>query len=382
MKIGDKVRFLSEVGGGIVKGFQGKDIVLVEDADGFDIPMPMRECVVIETDDYNIPTPASKAAKKKAEEQSAARMASVASKPVSSVLDSGRQIECTAKPQVSVYRQPEMKGGDVLNVYLAFVPEDIKAVSTTPFEAYLVNDSNYYLFFNYMNRTNNSWTSRYNGIIEPNTKIFLEEFGKPELNDLERICVQLIAFKKDKPYSLKNAVSVELRLDTVKFYKLHCFMENDFFEEDALIYPIIRNDLPERELLVSAAELKEAMQQKVREERRVPRQIVKKKPTNSAILEIDLHITELLDNTNGLSNADMLTYQLGKFREVMDQYALNNGQKIVFIHGKGDGVLRKAIEKDLKTRYKQHYFQDASFREYGFGATMVTIKADTSKHGH
>ena len=124
------------------------------------------------------------------------------------------------------------------------------------------------------------------------------------------------------------------------------------------------------------------MQQKVREERRIPRQIVKKKPTNSAILEIDLHTTELLDNTNGLSNADMLTYQLGKFREVMDQYALNNGQKIVFIHGKGDGVLRKAIEKDLKTHYKQHYFQDASFREYGFGATMVTIKADTSKHGH
>ena len=92
MKIGDKVRFLSEVGGGVVTGFRGKDIVLVEDADGFDIPMPVRECVVIETDDYNIPTPASKAAKKKAEEQSAARMASAASKPVSSVLDSGRQI--------------------------------------------------------------------------------------------------------------------------------------------------------------------------------------------------------------------------------------------------------------------------------------------------
>lgn len=54
MKIGDKVRFLSEVGGGIVTGFKGKDFVLVEDADGFDIPMPIRECVVIEADDYNI----------------------------------------------------------------------------------------------------------------------------------------------------------------------------------------------------------------------------------------------------------------------------------------------------------------------------------------
>ena len=31
MKIGDKVRFLSEVGGGIISGFKGKDIVLVED---------------------------------------------------------------------------------------------------------------------------------------------------------------------------------------------------------------------------------------------------------------------------------------------------------------------------------------------------------------
>ena len=34
MKIGDKVRFLSEVGGGIVRGFQGKDIALVEGEDG------------------------------------------------------------------------------------------------------------------------------------------------------------------------------------------------------------------------------------------------------------------------------------------------------------------------------------------------------------
>ncbi|HCC52053.1 MAG TPA: DUF2027 domain-containing protein, partial [Porphyromonadaceae bacterium] len=49
-------------------------------------------------------------------------------------------------------------------------------------------------------------------------------------------------------------------------------------------------------------------------------------------------------------------------------------QKIVFIHGKGEGVLRAALEKELKTTYKhQSRFQDASFREYGYGATMVVI---------
>ena len=43
MKKGDKVRFLSETGGGIVAGFQGKNIVLVQDADGFKIPMSINK---------------------------------------------------------------------------------------------------------------------------------------------------------------------------------------------------------------------------------------------------------------------------------------------------------------------------------------------------
>ena len=250
MKIGDKVRFLSEVGGGVVTGFRGKDIVLVEDADGFDIPMPVRECVVIETDDYNIPTPASKAAKKKAEEQSAARMASAASKPVSSGLDSGRQIEHPVQPQVSVYRQPEMKGGDVLNVYLAFVPEDIKAVSTTPFEAYLVNDSNYCMYYTYSSAEGKSWTTRSHGLIEPNTKLLLEEFEKSELNDRERVAVQLVAFKDNRSFAMKPATNVEIRIDTVKFYKLHTFQPTDFFDTPALVYDVVRNDAPARQAYV------------------------------------------------------------------------------------------------------------------------------------
>jgi len=45
----------------------------------------------------------------------------------------------------------------------------------------------------------------------------------------------------------------------------------------------------------------------------------------------------------------------------------------VFIHGKGEGVLRNALLKELRTKYKGCRSQDASFREYGFGATMVTI---------
>ena len=51
-----------------------------------------------------------------------------------------------------------------------------------------------------------------------------------------------------------------------------------------------------------------------------------------------------------------------------------NGKKIVFIHGKGEGVLRNAIGQELRKKYPRCLSQDASFQKYGFGATMVIIK--------
>ena len=374
MKIGDKVRFLSEVGGGVVTGFQEKDIVLVEDADGFDIPMPVRECVVIETDDYNVPTPAARAAKKRLENQSAARTDAATTEASSSALGSGWKAEHPVKPQVSVYRHPEVKGGDVLNVYLAFVPEDIKAVSTTPFEAYLVNDSNYYMYYTYLSAEGKSWTTRSHGLLEPNTKFLLEEFEKSELNDREHVAVQLVAFKDNRAFAMKPAVNVEIRIDTVKFYKLHTFRQTDFFETPALMYDVVKNDLPAKQVYVSAEDLQDAlMKKKTVEHPSAPRTIVKRGGKNE-IIEVDLHIGELLDDTHGMSNREMLNYQLDKFREVMEQYKNKREQRIVFIHGKGDGVLRKALLDEMKRKYSACKTQDASFQEYGFGATMVTIK--------
>jgi dsDNA-specific endonuclease/ATPase MutS2 len=57
----------------------------------------------------------------------------------------------------------------------------------------------------------------------------------------------------------------------------------------------------------------------------------------------------------------------------MQSHSKRIGQKIVFIHGKGDGVLRKAVLDLLRKSYPKAELQDASFAEYGFGATLVTI---------
>ena len=53
-QIGDKVRFLNSVGGGVVRGFRGKDQVLVEDEDGFEVPALSKECVVVGGNDMQV----------------------------------------------------------------------------------------------------------------------------------------------------------------------------------------------------------------------------------------------------------------------------------------------------------------------------------------
>ena len=92
------------------------------------------------------------------------------------------------------------------------------------------------------------------------------------------------------------------------------------------------------------------------------------------IIVVDLHASEVLDSTAGLSPGDILNYQMDIFRRTLEENKTRKGQKIVFIHGKGEGVLRRAIINELNYKYKKYTFQDASFQEYGYGATQVTIR--------
>ena len=350
------MRFLSEIGGGKVAGFQGKNIVLVEDEDGFQIPTPINEVVVIDTDDYNI-----------------AKVVAAKMDGKTETADEEPEVEPADKPVT--FRAPveERRGGDVLSVYLAFVPVDVKMISNTRFETYIVNDGNYYIRYAYMVAEGNAWTLRSTGEIEPNTKVFIEEFGRESLNQMERVSVQLFAYKREKPFLLKQPVSVQLRVDPVKFYKLHTFQENDFFEQPALVRTIVENDRVAMGIDINPEQLKQQMMQKSADARETV-QPARRRDDKDAPVVVDLHANEVLETTVGMNSADILNYQLDVFRKTIEEYKNKKGQKIVFIHGKGEGVLRAAIIHELNYRYKQYPHQDASFREYGYGATQITIK--------
>ncbi|MCM1452872.1 MAG: DUF2027 domain-containing protein, partial [Clostridium sp.] len=271
----------------------------------------------------------------------------------------------------------ETAEGEKLNVVLAYEAADLKTISRTTYDAYLVNDSNYSLYFTYLTRSDDEkeWTARYAGMVEPATQVWLGEVQPEDLAEMDRVAVQYIPFKADKPFALKAAACVEQRLDATKFFKLHCFRPNPYFDAPVIAIDIVRNDLPQRPMDIDYAALEKSMKQKANADKRLAAPMRKAKPQRHPDeIVVDLHIDELLDNKAGLSEADMLNLQVDKFREVMDANLRRHGQKIIFIHGKGEGVLRKAILKELAYRYKGHQAQDASFREYGFGATQVTIK--------
>lgn len=350
---GDTVRFLNAVGGGVVvRVDESKKILYVEDADGFEIPVLERECVAI--GEVNKETNFLKKDSKPAPVQPANQA-------------SNQVINPKAKAPEPVLETPE---GETLKVFLAFFPVEIKELQTSPYDCYLLNDSNYFLFYNLIIGEAGSEQSIVNGLIEPNTQEELTSITKDQLNNWENIRFQAIAFKQNKKYSPQNVLDVSMKLNPVKFYKLHSFSENEYFDEPCMLIDLTSAKENQKLTEISPEEIKQAMFSKEEADR--PRII--KRPQAAETIEIDLHINELLDTTAGLSNAAMLQCQLDKFHEVLSEYKNRKGQKIVFIHGKGEGVLRKEIEKLLKTRYKTYYFQDASFREYGFGATMVTIR--------
>ncbi len=101
---------------------------------------------------------------------------------------------------------------------------------------------------------------------------------------------------------------------------------------------------------------------------------VKKRPNppKNAIEVVDLHAHEILETEQGMSPGEILEYQISHFVKELDgRIATRKHGKIVFIHGVGSGKLKYEITKKLKSNYSNIHFQDASFKEYGYGAVLV-----------
>lgn len=98
---------------------------------------------------------------------------------------------------------------------------------------------------------------------------------------------------------------------------------------------------------------------------------VKPKERFQPTLEVDLHINQLTTSTRGMTNHDMITLQLDTAKRQLEFAIRKRIQKVVFIHGVGEGVLKLELEY-LFGRYNVKFY-DANYQKYGLGATEVYI---------
>ncbi|MDQ7917412.1 DNA mismatch repair protein MutS [Mesonia sp. MT50] len=123
------------------------------------------------------------------------------------------------------------------------------------------------------------------------------------------------------------------------------------------------------EISVKEEDIKNALKEKLTIKK--SKNVRKKREKGIPAIEIDLHIEKLTDRRH-LDNFDMLNIQMDTARHRLEHAIRNRIQKLVFIHGVGEGVLKAELET-LFGRYEQINYYEADPRKYGYGATEVFI---------
>jgi hypothetical protein len=88
--------------------------------------------------------------------------------------------------------------------------------------------------------------------------------------------------------------------------------------------------------------------------------------------EIDLHIEKLVKNYHRMSSFEILNFQIETAKYRLETALKNKTQRLIFIHGIGDGVLKAELDH-LFSKYNL-ICSDADYRKYGVGATEVCFK--------
>ncbi|WP_167613396.1 DUF2027 domain-containing protein [Maribellus sediminis] len=343
IKVGDRVKFLNDVGGGVVTGFLSKNMVNVEGDDGFEVPYPINQLVNVSAPELNVrgnvPEPVQ------AEENSAAA-------PV--FVESDGEV---------------INGKDAPEFYFCIVPSDAKNPLNGEIEVFLVNDSNFKLLYTYSYLTEQGVELVESGAVKSNARVKIDSLTQEDLSTLPDFGFQLLRFRGESNEWFPPVVK-RFRVNPVRFYKASSFQPNSYFKRPAMILKIAAELSPDNLDVMTEADFKQLVKEKTQSDN--PAKPARKRTTDEVV--IDLHITELLDNSEGLSNREILEIQMDRVESEMNAAIRDHVKRIVFIHGVGQGVLKQEVAKLLQSKFKKYYHQDASFKEYGYGATMVILR--------
>lgn len=408
---GDRVKFVNDTTVGVVASINGA-IAHVTVEDGFEIPAMLTDLVVVETKDEsdamkrmgvgdgtpvntkgsgNKPSkPAQPNKEKKIPQRPVNQYGRIAladdfeddEDPIDLSYIKANYLKNRAaandaaqqKEEQRIQAMPSPVELTDYEVKLCFVPENpAKPEDSDKLDLYLVNDSSYYIQYTISKWSNGNYVTLVaSGRIDNDTKEQISVFKREELATVSKLLVNIIFFKPFN-YVPQPSESFTLELSPMKFVRRGSYVENDYFDEPTVMFTIATSNENTKQLEAAT----KALEKNLRDENVVIKP--QDKPTRHSTKNnepeiIDLHAEEILDSTEGMSPGEILKAQLSRFEIALDLAVRNNrGGRMVFIHGIGSGKLKYEMKKLMDAKYPKMKFQDASFKEYGYGAIMVFL---------
>jgi hypothetical protein len=355
-KLGDKVKFLNDHGGGVVSKIVTSNLVHVKIEDGFEIPTLTNELVIVQDP--------SMFGGHQSEVFSVPKQNSPASQPVHE--------EVVYDERSSKLEIFKARGNDKKGIYLAYVPQDQRWLITGSLDVYLVNFTDYDILFSmFLRSPGGAWEGIDYDAMKPNTRILLDSIDREELERWSYGVLQIM-YHRDKSSKVLAPVNSTFRIKPAKMFRETAYLDSSFLNEKAFLFFV--NEVDSQQA-VAESELNEKYDEEVKMQQAKPKQpeeVINKHKTSPREAVVDLHIGELVDDYSKMDNVDMLNYQLNYFVKCLESAIKGYLTKITFIHGVGEGVLKNKMMEILK-EYNNVQVRDASLKNFGYGATEVLI---------
>lgn len=355
-KVGDKVKFLNESGGGVVARIISPSLVSVAIQEGFEIPVLSSEILKIEEDapvdspkhmfreDFDIDI-----------SQSSDESKYSGSGPLPLIMDNSRG---------------KMDPG----IYLAYVPHDQKWLVTGMVDVNLVNFTGYDILYSVMREDEElGFVGEDYGSCGPNTMALIQTVDREQLPEWTKGVVQVL-FHKDRDNKVLSPANSLFRVKPTRFYNETSYKDTPLLHGKAIMVSLA----PLAAQLSALQSQAKGEQEKAEPEIKVaevvePIHMIDKHKTSPKEAVVDLHIYELVDDYENMQNHEMLGIQKNYFIGCLESAIANKLSKVTFIHGVGKGSLKNEILNILKD-YPQVEARDASMAGFGYGATEVIIR--------
>jgi len=348
---GDKVKFINESGGGFIKRIISPSMVEVSIDDGFDIPYSTSDLLIV--DDQGV-------ASRFFDED-------FGETPKESSKD---ELEMSNQVSTELFKRQsaDLKNG----IYLAFVPQDQKWLMTGLIDVYFINYTNYDVLFSLFLFADDTIISKDYDVAGPQNKFLIDTIDREDLNEWLKGQLQVL-FIKDKLEKIISPLSKKFQIKGAKFYQENNYKHIDLLEANAFVVEMASMDY--QEMISKADPIEEKDAKPIAEEKVViqkKKSLIEEHKMGVLEAEVDLHISALNDDYGHLKPQEILDEQMVYFNRCIEDAMLHQYKKIVFIHGIGNGTLKKKLKDELKG-YEEIEVRDASFQHYGYGAIEVVI---------